>query len=812
MNNLRYALRLLGKSPAFTLIAVVTLALGIGVNSGIFAIVDAVMLRPLPYPAPEHLVSLWETLTGDPPATWNTRNSGPNPRVRMPVSVANLVDYSNETHSFAGVAGYEQAAVNLTEDGPPERIAGERVTADYFSVLGVAPSQGRAFLPDEQRPGNDHVVILSYQLWQRRLGLDPNWTTISLMLDGEKYRVVGIMPQSFQSPGQFATTNQLSFFVPESNPAAIATDRGTHQMSAIARLKPAARSAQAQAELDAISTRLAQQNPGTNRNLKTAMAPLGSDVVRNARTSLLVMLAAVGLVLLIACANLANLLLARAIGRQREITIRFALGASRSRIVGELLTQSLVLAALGSAAGLALGIETRTLLVKLAPAGIPRLASAGVDSRVVLFTLIVSLGTGILFGLFPALQVSKARPAESLKSTERGVAGSGVMRWRSALMAAEVAVSMILLVGAGLLVRSFLTLNGIQLGFETEHVLAMSINLPAARYASVDRKFAFFNDLSSRVGNLPGVASAAFANHMPMRGGWDGSFLLDNDVPAEADLQTVSPGFFETLQIPLLRGRLLTPADRDGSQPVAVVSTQFGRSLLNNQNPVGRRFRFSATNSWVTIVGVVGDIRRNGKDADISPEVYLPAAQGSLWPVRLTDFAFRTAGDPKRLVAAVQQQVWALDKDQPVTNVRTLDEVVSRAAAQRRFQTLLLLLFAGLALALALVGVYGVISYSVSQRTGEIGLRIALGAGTGDILRLVILRAMVVVGAGILAGAAGAYGLSRYLQTLLFEIKPGDPATYGSLALLLSIVAFTACYVPARRATRVDPMVALRYE
>ena len=811
MNNLRYALRLLGKSPAFTLIAVVTLALGIGVNSGIFAIVDAVMLRPLPYPEPDRLVSIWETLTGDPPNQWNTHNSGDNPRVRMPVSIANLADYSANRY-FSAIGAYEQAAMNLTGDGPPERIAGECVSSDYFSVIGVAPAQGRAFLPDEQRPGNDHVVILTYELWQRRLGLDPNWSSTSLTLDGEPYRVVGIMPQGFQSPGQFATTNRLSFFVPASNPPALAADRGTHQMSAIARLKPGATAAQAQAELDAISSRLEKQSPGTNRHIETAMAPLSDDVVRNARTSLLVMLAAVGLVLLIACANLANLLLARAVGRQQEITIRFALGASRARIIGELLTQSLVLAALGSVAGLALGIGTRTLLVKLAPAGIPRLASAGLDSRVLLFTLILSLATGIVFGLFPALQVSKARPAQSLKSSERGAAGARIMRWRSALMAAEIAISMILLVGAGLLVRSFLTLSGVQLGFETEHVLAMNINLPPARYASNDQRFAFFNDLSSRVGNLPGVTTAAFANHMPMRGGWDSSIYLDNGAQVNSDFQTVSPGFFETLQIPLQRGRLLTPADRDGGQPVAVVSMQFVRSLLNNQDAVGRRFRSNSRTPWVTIVGVVGDIRRGGKDAEIAPQAYLPAAQGNLWPVRLTDFAFRAAGDPKTLIAAVQQQVWAIDKDQPVTNVRTLDETISRAAAQRRFQTLLLLLFAGLALALALVGVYGVISYSVSQRTGEIGLRIALGAGRGDILKLVIARAMFIVGAGIFAGAAGAYALSRYLETLLFEIRPGDPLTYGSLALLLSIVAFTACYIPARRATKVDPMVALRYE
>ena len=818
IKEIRYALRLLARSPAFTVIAVLTLALGIGVNSGIFTVVDAVMLRPLPYPEPDRLLSLWETAVARPSVMNSSGASvgGAIQPLRWTVSAANLVDYRKENHVFTGMAGFGVAGMNLTETGPPERIWGERVTSEYFSVLGIQPAQGRAFLPEEDRLGNNRVVIVTHDLWQRLFGSDSNLIGSSLTLDSEKYRVIGILQPGFESPSQFGMTDRLSFFVPAAYPAAQLAQHGDHDINVLARLRPGVSLDQARAEMDAISSRLAQTYPDTNRNVKTGMAPLADDIARNVRTSMLVLVGAVGLILLIACANLANLLLVRAAGRHREITIRFALGASRRRIIRELLIQSTVLASIGCAAGLVFGIWTRQFLVRLAPSNIPRLAEAGMNGHVLFFTVLLSLMTGILFGLFPAWQVSKARPAESLKSSERNLAGTAVMRWRSALMVAEIAVSMVLLVGAGLLLRSFITLNGVDLGFATERVMAMNINLPETRYQTQDRRFAFFDELASRVANLPGVQAVGFANRFPMRGGWGGSFQLDTDAnpgnSLDSDFQAVNPGYFQTLGIPLTRGRLLTPADRSGAQPVAVVNTEFVHRYLKSENPMSHRFRRGPQAPWITIVGVVGDVHRGGKAAPITPQVYLAAAQTSLYPVRVADFAFRAAGDPKSLIAAVQQQVWAIDKDQPVTNVKTLEEVISQAAAERRFQTLLLLLFAGLALALALVGVYGVISYSVSQRTGEIGLRIALGAARADILRLVIGRAILMVIAGIVLGAAGAYGLSRYLVSLLFEIKPTDPATYGSLAFLLVMVALLACYVPARRATKVDPMVALRYE
>jgi putative ABC transport system permease protein len=814
MNNLRYAVRLLMKSPGFALVAILTLALGIGVNSAIFSVVDAVMLRPLLYPEPERLVSIWEEKVHEGPNDTSTSGQnigGRSSPSRMTVAPANLIDYQKQGASFTSLAGFKINGMNLTEAGPSERLAGEAVTANYFSVLGVSPLQGRAFLPEEDRPGANRVVIISDDLWRTRFGSDQRMLGSAITLDSEKYTVVGILAPGFHSPSQFNMTDRVVFFVPAAYPTDLLSHHGDHEINVIGRLKPGATLASEQAEIDAISARLAQQYPPTNKDMKTGMAPLSADISRNARTSLAVLLGAVGLILLIACANLANLLLVRAIGRQREITIRFALGASRVRVIGELLAQSMVLAVLGCLTGLVFGVWTQKLLVTLAPGNLPRLDTAALNGRVLLFTLCLSLLTGLLFGIFPAWQASKSKPVAAMRASERNLAGTSVMRWRNLLMVTEIAVSMVLLVGAGLLLKSFITLNGVDLGFTTERVLAMNINLPDTRYTTGDRREAFFHDLADRVSQLPGVEQVGYANRMPMRGGWSSDVSVENhDRLISADYQAVSPGYFPTLGITLMRGHLLTPADRCGSLPVAVVNNEFVRRALPNEDPVGRRFR--RTNDWITIVGVVSDIRRSGKAGEVKPEVYLPAAQPALYPVRLADFAFRAAGDPKTLMAAVQQQVWAIDKDQPITNVKTLEEVISQSVATRRFQTLLLGLFASLALILAMVGIYGVISYSVSQRTPEIGIRMALGASRGGILKMVIGRAMLLVAVGIATGAAGAYALSEYLKSLLFEVKPGDPWTYASLAILLAVVALTACMVPARRATRVDPMIALRYE
>jgi putative ABC transport system permease protein len=816
MNNLRYAVRLLLKSPGFALVAILTLALGIGVNSAIFSVVDAVMLEPLPYPQPDRLVSLWEQKIGEGPSSANTSGQHLGSigwPLRWTVSAANLMDYQTQKSSFVSLAGFAVTGMNITEAGPPDRLSGEQVTANYFSTLGVWPAHGRAFLPDEDRPGANKVVISSDELWRSRFGGDPHFLGSSITLDNEKYTVVGIMPPGFRSPSQFNMTIPLLYYVPAGYPDDLLARHGDHGIDVLGRLKPGVSIAAARAELDAISQGLALRYPSVCKNLKTGSDLLANDISGGVRASLFVLLGAVGLILLIACANLANLLLVRAIGRQREIAIRFALGASRQRVIGELLAQSAVLAALGCGCGIVFGYWTQRLLTGFAP-HIPRMEGASLNGRVLLFTLALSAVTGLICGIFPAWQASKSKPVEAMRASERHLAGSSVMRWRSTFMIAEVAISMILLVGAGLLLKSFMTLNHVGLGIATEHVINMNVTLPELRYPTSERRLAFFENLAERAGSLPGMQSVAFANNFPLRGGWSSNFRPENqpDRGEDAGYQAVSPGYFPTLGIMLQRGRVLTPADRAGSELVAVVNTALVRHFFPNEDPIGHRFRRNDQAPWATIVGVVSDVRRGGKAGKIDPQVYYPAAQTALYPVWLAEFSFRSASDPKQLVAAVQQQVWAIDKDLPVTHVRTYDELVSQSVSERRFQTLLLGLFASLALILAMVGIYGVISYSVSQRTPEIGIRMALGASRGGILKMVIGRAMFLVAVGIAAGAAGAYGLSRYLKSLLFEVKPGDPWTYASLAILLAMVALAASLVPARRATRVDPMIALRYE
>ena len=815
MNYLRYAFRVLAKSPMFTAIAVFTLALGVGVNSGIFSIVDAVVFRPLPYPNSDRLVSLWTRSLPNQPQ--NLRASGDtlggSAQERFTVSPANLMDYRKAVDVFSGIAGFGFIGKNLTDSGPPERLFGEKVTTNYFKVLGVRPAQGRDFWAEEERPGNDQVVIITHELWKNRFSSNPDLLGHQILLDQQSFRVIGIMPPGFKSPNQLVLPEELSFFVPAAYSAAQLADRTTFELNVIARLQSGATIRQAQAEMDAISGGLEQRFPETNRNIRAGLARLDSDIRSNARPAMLALLGAVGLILLIACANLANLLLARGLGRRREIAIRFALGASRASVITELLTQSAMLAGLGFIAGLALGEWTRQLLVKFAPAGIPRLDTAMLDTRVILFTALLSLAAAILFGLFPAWQASKTSPSTSLKASERGIAAPAVMRSRNALMVAEIGLSMMLLVGAGLLLRSFVLLSGVDVGFESAKVVAMNVNLPPAHYQNADQRFAFFEDLADRVASLPGVEAAAFANRMPVRGGWTTSVQVD-DAPDQrnAEGQAVSTGYFQTLGIPLLRGRLFTRDDRKNALPVGIVNSAFARSYLAGKNAVGHRFRFGPNTPWLTIAGMVADVHRGGKSASAGAQIYLPAAQTDVYPVRLADFAFRTKADPKGLIASVQRQVWAIDKDQPVTRIGTLDEMIATAVAPRRFEALLIAMFAGLALALALVGVYGVVSYGVSQRTGEIGLRIALGASRGDILRMLVCRSVTLIAAGVAAGAGGAYGLARYLASLLFEVKPYDPITYVSIAGILTIVALAACSVPARRATRIDPMVALRYD
>jgi len=799
MNDLRYALRSLLKKPGFTALAVGTLAVAIAVNTAIFSIVDAIMLRPLSYPAADRIVSLRESR--------QTRDRG---RQRTTVSPANLADYA-ATGVFEAFAGYAGTARNVTGAGSPERFVGQVVTANYFTVLGVQPAVGRDFVADEDQPGRHQVVIISHELWRLRYGAQAVLGR-TIALDGEAYEIVGVMPAGFRAPAQFGARDQIQFYVPAAFPAPVLASRGDHTIRAVGRLRSDVRLEQASAAVARVAAEIARTYPQA-AGVQAALVPLQTEIVGELRTPLRVLLGAVGFVLLIACANVANLLLMRGVGRHREIAIRAALGASRLRIVRESLTYSVVLGLAGGALGLLAGYWLQQALVALAPASTPRLESVGMDARVLAFTVAITIATSFLAGLLPAWRISAFQPVDALRKAGGGPANADVLRWRSVIAALEVAVALILLVGAGLLLRSFVLLNAVDLGFQTDKVVAMNVRLPTTRYADPQQRLAFFERLTEKVERLPGVASVGFANTFPLRGGWGGSLMVDgSDARPDVDLQAVSPSYFRTLGIPLTRGRSLSASDRNGSMPVALVNEAFVQQLLPGGDPIGRRLRRNPSSPWVSIVGVVGSIRRDGRIGEIRPQVYLPAGQTALYPVPLADLAVRATGDPQQLLAGIQREVWAIDRDQPVANVRTLDEILDASVAQRRFQMLLITGFAIVAVLLALVGLYGVVSYAVQQRTYEIGIRMALGAGVGGVVWLVGRQVAVPVLTGIAVGLAGAFGLSRSLESLLFEIEPTDPLTFGAVAALLLVTSMAAAFVPARRATRVDPVTALRTE
>jgi predicted permease len=735
-------------------------------------------------------------------------------RNRTTVSPANLMDYRKGTTAFEGLAGVDAAAMNLTGLGAPERITGETVTANYFPVLGVAPEFGRTFTEAEDREGGDRVVVLTHGFWQNRLGSDQAVLGRTITLDSKPYQVIGVMPPRFRPATQYVQTVPVEFFLPAAYPKDLLQSHGDHEVAVIGRLKPGVDLRTAQAQLDSVSAGLAERFPASNKGITTASVPLRDDIVRNVSDGLGALLAASGLIVLITCINVANLLLVRAVGRRHETSVRLALGAGRGRMARALLTESMLVAAAGCAVGVVLGQALMRLLVAVAPATIPRLDTVTLDWRVFGLAAAIAAVTGLVFGLAPASQAWRTRPAESLKSSERHGGGKVHARWRGVLTVAEVALSLVLAVGAGLFLKSFTRIMGMDLGFQTDRVIAMNVSLPRDRYGSADQRFAFFDELERRVRALPGAQSVAFANRLPMRGGWATGIQMDNvnpNLPAP-DSQAVNTGYFETLGIPLVRGRLLTPADRKGQPYVAVVNLAFSRLYLSGADPIGLRFRRGPSGMWFQIVGVVNDIRRAGKTKDVRPQIYLPAAQTDGYPVLLADLAVRTQGDPHLLLKAIQQQVWSLDKDQPVTAVRTMDEIVSQAVAEQRFQMMLLTVFAGVAVTLAMIGVFGVLSYSVNQRMNEIGVRIALGASPAHILGMVLKEAGTLVASGAMLGLAGAWALTRLVGHLLFHVEPHDAATYAGSVAVLVVVAMIAAMIPARRGARVDPMVALRYE
>jgi len=816
MQDLRQGIRMLVKAPGFTAITVLTLALGLGINTAIFSAVNAVMLRPLPYPQPDRLVSLWEENIHPDDRRFSSSGTSAG-RLggvgRTTLSPANLADY-RAASAFEGLAAYDSSPVNLTGMGAPQRVGGEAVTWNYFSVLGVPPAEGRTFLPEEDRPGANPVAIVSHEFWQQRMGGAADALNRTILLDSKPYRIVGILPAGFQSPQKLGLQEATEVYLTASYASALLANRGDHDVNGLARLKPGVSVAAAQAELNTIWAGLARQYPATNANIRPEIAPLGDDLAGSVSYSLWALFGASGLIVLIACVNVANLLMVRAAGRRHESSVRMALGSGRLPLMRQLMTESLVIAVAGCLAGIVTGRLLMLGLTAIAPAGIPRIDTAGMDWRVFGVAAAMALITGLIFGMAPAWQASQVNPVDALKTAARGTGAKSQARWRTALTIAEVSLSLILLVGAGLLLRSFSTLMGVKLGFQTDRVIAMNINLPELRYADGPARFQFFQKLEDRVRALPGVVGVATANRMPMRGGWASGIFLDGDMDNEyvPDFQAVTPGYFDTLGIPLLRGRALTALDTDQSVPVAVVNQTFAHQLLRDADPIGHTMLRGPGAPRIAIVGVVNDIRRKGKDGEIKPEVYLNAAQTALYPVRLADFAVRAAGDPRALVNSISREVWAIDKDQPLTNVRTMDEIIDEAVARRRFQTLLLLIFAAVAVALAIVGIYGVLAYSVSQRIAELGIRVALGAPPRAILALVLRQAGMLIAAGIAIGVAGAYGLTRFLQDLLFQVKTTDWRAYTGAVALLAAVAVIAALVPARRGARVDPVVALRQE
>jgi len=803
LKDIHYGIRNLLKRPGFTLVAVVTLALGIGANTAIFSVVNTVLLRPLPYEKADRLVVLLETVSGHAIST----------------SYPNFIDWRTQNTVFENVAALRpQESFNLTGAGESERLQGRLVSANFLTTLGVKPIRGRDFLAEEDRPGATPAVLLSHGLWQRRFGADENIIGKQLTLNSQNFTVVGITPANFQ----FGSEADVS--VPIGLSAERFSLRGKDPgVRAVARLKEGIPIERAQAELNTIAARLEEQYPDSNSGRRVRVESLRENVVGDIRPTLLTLLGAVGFVLLIACANVANLLLTRSAGRRREIAIRIALGAGRLRILRQLFTESAMLAVAGGTAGLLLAIWGTNLMTSYLPEGIPRIREIGIDASVLAFTLGASLLTGLLFGLAPALQSSNPNLTETLKEGERN-SSTGRNRTGNILVISEVALTLVLLVGAGLLVKSFWRLSRVNPGFNPQNLLTMQVSVSAG--AGEGRRVAtFLDDVQERVHRLPGVQSVSISNGLPFEGANQPPFIIEGQSPPQPGqepsgiLYIASPGYLETMGINLLRGRTFSPQDTRDSPQVALVDEVFARQHFPNEDPLGKRLKLAVPGSEShEIVGVVRHVEHFGLDGQtpVQAQLYFDFNQIPL-PVlprfvRRVNLLVRTNSEPLSLAAPVRNQISALDKDQAVFNVRTMEQMLAQSVAARRFSMILLAVFAALALILAAVGIYGVISYSVAQRTREVGIRMALGAQTMDVLKLVVRDGLRLVMIGVAVGLGGALMLTRLMTTLLFAVTPTDLFTYATVALGLFGVALLACYIPARRATKVDPLVALRYE
>jgi putative ABC transport system permease protein len=804
-HDLRQAVRGMRSSPGATLTAVAALAIGIGANTAIFSVVDAVLLRPLPFAEPDRLFMVWQNDTN--------RHTE-----REWVSPANFLDWRRDSRAFSSLAAFSESGFNLTGSGEPERLDGQRVSASLFPLLGVGAALGRSFLSEEDQAGAARVVILSDGLWRRRFGADPAIVGRSILLDGESVAVVGVMPPRFRFPGE-----EDDLWVPLAFDGKEAARRRSLMLRVVGRLAPGVTAGEARAEMETIARRLERAYPEANAGMGATLVGLQDQMVGDARAALYVLLAAVGAVLLIACANVASILMTRAAARGRDLAIRAALGASRARLVRQLLTESVLLALLGGALGILLALWGIDVLQAGIPADIPRFSRIGLDPRVLVFTLGVSLLTGLLFGVLPALGASRPDLNEALRDGVRGTSGPARSRARAALVVAEVALALVLLIGAGLLIRSFANVRGLNPGFLPENLLTLRMDLPEKKYGDLGARSAFYREILDRVGGIPGVRDAGLVTFLPLTfvGGSFAFQVEGRPIPPAGQepftvYRVVSPGLFGAMGIPLLRGRTFTDADDVRTPLVAIIGDTMARQVFPGQDPVGRRILFGVgpqgpDAQWVTIVGVAGDVRQFDLDSDPRPAVYVPYAQETLFWFAPRDLVVRAAGtEPLALAAAVRATIRSVDPNQPISSVRTMDDVVSEASARRRFSALLLGVFAAAALILAAVGVYGVVACSVEQRTREIGIRMALGARRRQVFGLVVGQAARLALLGVALGLAGSLALTRLLGSLLFGVTPTDPLTFVLTALVLPTCAVVACLVPARRATRLDPMVALR--
>jgi putative ABC transport system permease protein len=815
--DVRYGARMLLKTPGVTFVVVLALALGIGANTAIFSVVNAVLLRPLPYDESDRLVFLSESS---------------KTMAEISVSYPNFSDWRNQNHVFESIGVYNRNSYNLVGFDEPERILAAQASADLFTALRVQPAIGRVYTNEEDKPGGTPVVILSYGLWQRRFGGQSSIINQQVNFNNKSYTVIGVMPASFQYPSRvemWVPVGQLSGDVSWQQ-------RGNHPgLYGVARLKPGVTVAQARADMDIIAANLEKQYPNSNSGDGVIVQPLLDVFVSDIRQTLWVLFAAVGFVLLIACANIANLLLARATARQKEMAIRTALGAGRWRIVRQLLTESVLLSLIGAGLGLLISRWGIKLILYISPNAIPRSREIALDWRVLSFTIGVAFLTGILFGLVPASQAGAVDVNETLKETSRSASGR---HWlRSSLVVVEVATTLVLLVGAGLMLRSFNRLQNVNPGFSYEHLTSFTVSLPQKKYASEEQRDQFFTNLLEGIRGLPGVEHTATASGLPLgNNGWQTSFIVDGrPIPPRAQTPSmeaclVSPDYFWTMNIPLLRGRYFDEHDNrawlagrdlsklnEGQRGIAglnvvMIDEEFARRYWPGEDAVGKRIRLGtdAAAPLLEVVGVVGRVKMEGLSQDSGRvQGYFSFSQ---MPFTGMTVITRASGDPNRLIAAMRERVKAADPQQPIYNIRTMEEIRSDSVAGERLNLALLAIFAGIALVLAVVGIYGVMSYSVTQRTHEIGIRMAIGAQPRDVFRMILGQGMVLVVIGIAFGLFGAFALTRLMRSMLFGVEPSDPLTFAAISVLLIAVALIACYLPSRRATKVDPMISLRYE